>query len=120
MWGCVYTHNLLLIYMFSSSFPEDITELKQKLHMLNLLILLLPEPNRNTLKVYIHTHIHTHTHTHTPPHPYPHTHTHSHTHTHNRIHINTNTVCVSGQSVRLKARGPCTHACTHTRTGMLA
>ena len=36
----------------------DITELKQKLHMLNLLILLLPEPNRNTLKVQTkHTHI---------------------------------------------------------------
>ncbi|XP_051996200.1 rho GTPase-activating protein 40-like isoform X2 [Xyrauchen texanus] len=29
---------------------RDITELKQKLHVLNLLILLLPEPNRNTLK----------------------------------------------------------------------
>lgn len=32
-------------------FPSEITELKQKLHMLNLLVLLLPEPNRNTLKV---------------------------------------------------------------------
>uniref|UniRef100_A0A4W5N2U2 Rho-GAP domain-containing protein n=1 Tax=Hucho hucho TaxID=62062 RepID=A0A4W5N2U2_9TELE len=30
---------------------RDIPELKQKLHVLNLLILLLPEPNRNTLKV---------------------------------------------------------------------
>ncbi|KAG7267093.1 hypothetical protein CRUP_011199 [Coryphaenoides rupestris] len=30
-----------------------ITELKQKLHMLNLLILLLPEPNRNTLKALL-------------------------------------------------------------------
>lgn len=33
----------------------DITELKQKLHVLNLLILLLPEPNRNTLKVNTHS-----------------------------------------------------------------
>ncbi|KAI1899956.1 hypothetical protein AGOR_G00067260 [Albula goreensis] len=32
---------------------RDIPELKQKLHMLNLLILLLPEPNRNTLKVLL-------------------------------------------------------------------
>ncbi|XP_029908189.1 rho GTPase-activating protein 40 isoform X1 [Myripristis murdjan] len=32
---------------------RDISELKQKLHMLNLLILLLPEPNRNTLKVLL-------------------------------------------------------------------
>ncbi|XP_030231060.1 rho GTPase-activating protein 40 isoform X3 [Gadus morhua] len=32
---------------------RDITELKQKLHMLNLLILLLPEPNRNTLKALL-------------------------------------------------------------------
>ncbi|XP_067314794.1 rho GTPase-activating protein 40 isoform X2 [Pseudorasbora parva] len=30
---------------------RDIADLKQKLHMLNLLVLLLPEPNRNTLKV---------------------------------------------------------------------
>lgn len=30
---------------------SDIAELKQKIHMLNLLVLLLPEPNRNTLKV---------------------------------------------------------------------
>lgn len=32
---------------------KDITELRQKLHMLNLLILLLPEPNRNTLKALL-------------------------------------------------------------------
>ncbi|KAM3877605.1 rho GTPase-activating protein 40 [Diretmus argenteus] len=32
---------------------RDISELKQKLHMLNLLILLLPEPNRNTLKALL-------------------------------------------------------------------
>ncbi|KAJ8400802.1 hypothetical protein AAFF_G00391560 [Aldrovandia affinis] len=32
---------------------RDIPELKQKLHMLNLLVLLLPEPNRNTLKVLL-------------------------------------------------------------------
>ncbi|RXN29542.1 rho GTPase-activating 40-like protein [Labeo rohita] len=42
---------------------RDIADLKQKLHMLNLLVLLLPEPNRNTLKVQT---THTHTHTHTP------------------------------------------------------
>ncbi|XP_029103844.1 rho GTPase-activating protein 40 isoform X2 [Scleropages formosus] len=32
---------------------RDVPELKQKLHMLNLLILLLPEPNRNTLKALL-------------------------------------------------------------------
>ncbi|XP_036839088.1 rho GTPase-activating protein 40 isoform X2 [Oncorhynchus mykiss] len=32
---------------------RDIPELKQKLHVLNLLILLLPEPNRNTLKALL-------------------------------------------------------------------
>ncbi|XP_051986629.1 rho GTPase-activating protein 40-like isoform X1 [Xyrauchen texanus] len=32
---------------------RDITELKQKLQVLNLLILLLPEPNRNTLKALL-------------------------------------------------------------------
>ncbi|XP_061893671.1 rho GTPase-activating protein 40 [Entelurus aequoreus] len=32
---------------------RDIPELKQKLHMLNLLILLLPESNRNTLKALL-------------------------------------------------------------------
>ncbi|XP_062328282.1 rho GTPase-activating protein 40 isoform X2 [Osmerus eperlanus] len=32
---------------------KDIPDLKQKLHMLNLLILLLPEPNRNTLKALL-------------------------------------------------------------------
>ncbi|KAM9409122.1 rho GTPase-activating protein 40 [Pholidichthys leucotaenia] len=37
-------------YLNTFSAVRDITELKQKLHMLNLLILLLPEPNRNTLK----------------------------------------------------------------------
>ncbi|XP_056607030.1 rho GTPase-activating protein 40 [Triplophysa dalaica] len=32
---------------------RDIAELKQKLHVLNLLVLLLPEPNRNTLKALL-------------------------------------------------------------------
>ncbi|XP_039510224.1 rho GTPase-activating protein 40 isoform X2 [Pimephales promelas] len=32
---------------------KDIADLKQKLHMLNLLVLLLPEPNRNTLKALL-------------------------------------------------------------------
>ncbi|XP_061074812.1 rho GTPase-activating protein 40 [Conger conger] len=32
---------------------RDIADLKQKLHMLNLLVLLLPETNRNTLKVLL-------------------------------------------------------------------
>ncbi|KAL4655763.1 rho GTPase-activating protein 40 [Arapaima gigas] len=32
---------------------RDVSELKQKLHMLNLLVLLLPEPNRNTLKALL-------------------------------------------------------------------
>ncbi|XP_016361116.1 rho GTPase-activating protein 40 [Sinocyclocheilus anshuiensis] len=32
---------------------RDIADLKQKLHVLNLLVLLLPEPNRNTLKVLL-------------------------------------------------------------------
>ncbi|XP_075997419.1 rho GTPase-activating protein 40 isoform X2 [Genypterus blacodes] len=40
-------------YLNVFSAVRDITELKQKLHMLNLLILLLPEPNRNTLKVLL-------------------------------------------------------------------
>uniref|UniRef100_A0A665TEG7 Rho-GAP domain-containing protein n=1 Tax=Echeneis naucrates TaxID=173247 RepID=A0A665TEG7_ECHNA len=40
-------------YLNTFSAVRDITELKQKLHMLNLLILLLPEPNRNTLKVLL-------------------------------------------------------------------
>ncbi|XP_064858113.1 rho GTPase-activating protein 40-like isoform X2 [Oncorhynchus nerka] len=35
------------------SATRDIPELKQKLHVLNLLILLLPEPNRNTLKALL-------------------------------------------------------------------
>ncbi|XP_055774048.1 rho GTPase-activating protein 40-like isoform X2 [Salvelinus fontinalis] len=35
------------------SAARDIPELKQKLHVLNLLILLLPEPNRNTLKALL-------------------------------------------------------------------
>lgn len=47
---------------------SDIAELKQKIHMLNLLILLLPEPNRNTLKVITQTqtsaHALTHRHAH--------------------------------------------------------
>ncbi|XP_028855368.1 rho GTPase-activating protein 40 isoform X2 [Denticeps clupeoides] len=37
-------------HLSTFSAVRDIPELKQKLHMLNLLILLLPEPNRNTLK----------------------------------------------------------------------
>ncbi|XP_077103857.1 rho GTPase-activating protein 40 isoform X3 [Siphateles boraxobius] len=32
---------------------RDIADLKQKLHMLNLLVMLLPEPNRNTLKALL-------------------------------------------------------------------
>uniref|UniRef100_A0A8C7ZPQ3 Rho-GAP domain-containing protein n=1 Tax=Oryzias sinensis TaxID=183150 RepID=A0A8C7ZPQ3_9TELE len=40
-------------YLNSFSAVREITELKQKLHMLNLLILLLPEPNRNTLKALL-------------------------------------------------------------------
>ncbi|XP_029007057.1 rho GTPase-activating protein 40 isoform X2 [Betta splendens] len=40
-------------YLNTFSAVRDITDLKQKLHMLNLLILLLPEPNRNTLKVLL-------------------------------------------------------------------
>ncbi|XP_026204557.1 rho GTPase-activating protein 40 isoform X2 [Anabas testudineus] len=40
-------------YLNTFSAVRDITELKQKLHMLNLLILLLPEPNRNTLKALL-------------------------------------------------------------------
>jgi len=64
---CVLRPVLLLFLL-----PSDITELRQKLHILNLLILLLPEPNRNTLKVvaegthtqtYTHTHLHINTHT---------------------------------------------------------
>nr|XP_015814658.2 rho GTPase-activating protein 40 isoform X2 [Nothobranchius furzeri] len=40
-------------YLNTFSSVRDITELRQKLHMLNLLILLLPEPNRNTLKALL-------------------------------------------------------------------
>ncbi|KAM7422924.1 hypothetical protein PAMA_010794 [Pampus argenteus] len=40
-------------YLNTFSAVRDITELKQKLHTLNLLILLLPEPNRNTLKALL-------------------------------------------------------------------
>ncbi|XP_024125444.1 rho GTPase-activating protein 40 isoform X1 [Oryzias melastigma] len=40
-------------YLNSFSAVREITELKQKLHMLNLLVLLLPEPNRNTLKALL-------------------------------------------------------------------
>ncbi|XP_077430128.1 rho GTPase-activating protein 40 isoform X2 [Vanacampus margaritifer] len=40
-------------YLNTFSGVRDITELKQKLHVLNLLILLLPEPNRNTLKAIL-------------------------------------------------------------------
>nr|XP_057911528.1 rho GTPase-activating protein 40 isoform X2 [Doryrhamphus excisus] len=40
-------------YLNTFSAVRDITELKQKLHMLNLLILLLPESNRNTLKALL-------------------------------------------------------------------
>lgn len=42
----------------------DIAELKQKIHMLNLLVLLLPEPNRNTLKVITQARASVHAHTH--------------------------------------------------------
>ncbi|KAJ0068946.1 hypothetical protein NL108_015212, partial [Boleophthalmus pectinirostris] len=40
-------------YLNTFSAVKDITDLKQKLHMLNLLVLLLPEPNRNTLKALL-------------------------------------------------------------------
>ncbi|XP_077384763.1 rho GTPase-activating protein 40 isoform X2 [Festucalex cinctus] len=40
-------------YLNTFSAVRDITDLKQKLHVLNLLILLLPEPNRNTLKAIL-------------------------------------------------------------------
>ncbi|XP_007548505.1 rho GTPase-activating protein 40 isoform X2 [Poecilia formosa] len=40
-------------YLNTFSAVRDITELRQKLHMLNLLILLLPEPNRSTLKALL-------------------------------------------------------------------
>ncbi|XP_037108305.1 rho GTPase-activating protein 40 isoform X2 [Syngnathus acus] len=40
-------------YLNTFSAVRDITELKQKLHVLNLLILLLPEANRNTLKALL-------------------------------------------------------------------
>uniref|UniRef100_A0A3B3ZZT3 Rho-GAP domain-containing protein n=1 Tax=Periophthalmus magnuspinnatus TaxID=409849 RepID=A0A3B3ZZT3_9GOBI len=40
-------------YLNTFSAVRDITDLKQKLHMLNLLVLLLPEPNRNTLKALL-------------------------------------------------------------------
>ncbi|XP_061544266.1 rho GTPase-activating protein 40 isoform X2 [Phycodurus eques] len=40
-------------YLNTFSAVRDVTELKQKLQMLNLLILLLPEPNRNTLKALL-------------------------------------------------------------------
>uniref|UniRef100_A0A3Q2TFF6 Rho GTPase activating protein 40 n=1 Tax=Fundulus heteroclitus TaxID=8078 RepID=A0A3Q2TFF6_FUNHE len=40
-------------YLNTFSAVRDITELRQKLHMLNLLVLLLPEPNRNTLKALL-------------------------------------------------------------------
>ncbi|XP_041837464.1 rho GTPase-activating protein 40 isoform X2 [Melanotaenia boesemani] len=40
-------------YLNTFNAVRDITDLKQKLHMLNLLILLLPEPNRNTLKALL-------------------------------------------------------------------
>ncbi|XP_003973503.2 rho GTPase-activating protein 40 isoform X1 [Takifugu rubripes] len=40
-------------YVNTFSAVRDIVELKQKIHMLNLLILLLPEPNRNTLKALL-------------------------------------------------------------------
>ncbi|CDQ93812.1 unnamed protein product, partial [Oncorhynchus mykiss] len=42
-----------LFCLSPSSCSTDIPELKQKLHVLNLLILLLPEPNRNTLKALL-------------------------------------------------------------------
>lgn len=40
-------------YLNTFSAVRDIADLKQKLHMLNLLVLLLPEPNRNTLKALL-------------------------------------------------------------------
>ncbi|XP_026068565.1 rho GTPase-activating protein 40-like isoform X1 [Carassius auratus] len=40
-------------HLNSFSAVRDIADLKQKLHMLNLLVLLLPEPNRNTLKALL-------------------------------------------------------------------
>ncbi|XP_037535359.1 rho GTPase-activating protein 40 [Nematolebias whitei] len=40
-------------YLNTFSAVRDITELRQKLHMLNLLVLLLPEPNRSTLKALL-------------------------------------------------------------------
>ncbi|XP_013860224.1 rho GTPase-activating protein 40 isoform X2 [Austrofundulus limnaeus] len=40
-------------YLNTFSAVRDITELRQKLHVLNLLVLLLPEPNRNTLKALL-------------------------------------------------------------------
>ncbi|XP_010880311.2 rho GTPase-activating protein 40 isoform X2 [Esox lucius] len=41
---------LTVEHLNTFSAVRDIPELKQKLHVLNLLILLLPDPNRNTLK----------------------------------------------------------------------
>ncbi|XP_059426292.1 rho GTPase-activating protein 40-like isoform X1 [Carassius carassius] len=40
-------------HLNSFSAVRDIADLKQKLHVLNLLVLLLPEPNRNTLKALL-------------------------------------------------------------------
>ncbi|KAG5836539.1 hypothetical protein ANANG_G00256390 [Anguilla anguilla] len=40
-------------HLSAFSAVRDIPELKQKLHVLNLLVLLLPETNRNTLKVLL-------------------------------------------------------------------
>ncbi|KAI4827946.1 hypothetical protein KUCAC02_031303 [Chaenocephalus aceratus] len=40
-------------YLNTFSAVRDVTELRQKLHMLNLLLLLLPEPNRDTLKALL-------------------------------------------------------------------
>lgn len=51
VWVCVCVYVCVKPFLRLLPRPSDITELKQKLHMLNLLILLLPEPNRNTLKV---------------------------------------------------------------------
>ncbi|XP_051569027.1 rho GTPase-activating protein 40-like isoform X2 [Myxocyprinus asiaticus] len=44
---------LTVEHLNTFSAVRDISELKQKLHVLNLLILLLPEPNRNTLKALL-------------------------------------------------------------------
>ncbi|XP_016097250.1 rho GTPase-activating protein 40-like [Sinocyclocheilus grahami] len=44
---------LTVEHLNTFSAVRDIADLKQKLHVLNLLVLLLPEPNRNTLKALL-------------------------------------------------------------------